>query len=125
MNIGGEHVSARSDAPRNHRLVDPSALQSLADAILLNAANLSKENQHLDLGIILKGNLKIQVSLICLSYYLCCLWRYRQARYRFQKEVNSHLISEQVIHERCSRVTIAADGYALVDAICVSGDDVV
>jgi hypothetical protein len=73
LNIGGEHVSARSDAPRNHRLVDPAALQSLADAVLLNAANLSKENQHLDLGIILKGNVKIQVSLICLSYLLVVL----------------------------------------------------
>ena len=54
LNIGSEHVSARSDAPGDHRLVDPAALQRLADTVLLNAADFTKKDQHLDLGIILK-----------------------------------------------------------------------
>eukprot|EP01137_Pigoraptor_chileana_P036093 Opistho-2@31092 len=48
-------VSARADAPADKGLLDASVLNGLADKIFFSATDLSQENHHLDLGIVLKA----------------------------------------------------------------------
>lgn len=45
--LKGENGCARADAPRHKGFVDASALERIADVVLISAANLAKQHQHL------------------------------------------------------------------------------
>src|SRR6266545_7163198 len=53
LDLSRKHLSASADRPCNNRLADDTLLYSLDDAVFLNTADLTKEDQHLALGVLL------------------------------------------------------------------------
>jgi hypothetical protein len=53
LNLGGEHLGAGTDGPGDDGLLDDALLDGVDDSVLFDTSDLSQEDEHLALGVLL------------------------------------------------------------------------
>jgi hypothetical protein len=87
LDLGREHLGASTDGPGDDGLLDGSVLDGLDDSVLLGSTDLSEEDEHLALRVL--------------------------------------LVSEEVVDEGRSGVSVSSNGDSLVSSVGNDGEDVV